>query len=72
MRDEVRDWLLLMGKSVLAVIGAILVVAALVDLVVAGWSLRTAAVLAVGLAMCVPPVAFAFRDALREARKGRI
>lgn len=72
MRAEVRDWILLLGKSVLVVVGGILVVAALVDLVVAGPSVRTLVVLAVGLAFAVPPMAFAFRDALAEARKGRI
>ena len=72
MRKEVRDWLFLMGKSVLLVIGAILVVAGLVDLAVIGWNTRAALVLLVGLALSVPPLGFAFRDALREAKKGRI
>lgn len=72
MRAEVRDWLLLMGKSVLLVVGGILVVAALVDLVVVGWNLRATLVLLLGLALAVPPLAFAFLDALKQAKKGRI
>lgn len=61
-----------MGKSVVLIIGGILTVAALVDIVVIGWNLRATLVLLVGLALAVPPLAFAFRDALREAKKGRI
>ena len=72
MRAEVKDWIFLMGKSVLLVLGGILVVAALVDIAVIGWNLRATLVLLVGLVLSVPPLAFAFRDALREARKGRI
>lgn len=72
MRAEVRDWLFLMGKSVLLVVGGILVVAALVDLVVVGWNLRATLVLLLGLALAVPPLAFAFLDALKQAKKGRI
>lgn len=72
MRAEVRDWLLLMGKSALLVVGGILVVAALVDLVVVGWNLRATLVLLLGLALAVPPLAFAFLDALKQAKKGRI
>lgn len=69
---ERRDWLFLMGKTLVLIVGSVLVVAALVDLVVDGWSWGTVSVLLVGLALAVPPIALAFRDALREARKGRI
>lgn len=69
---EVRDWIFLLGKSFLVIVGAILVIAALVDLSVAGWSWRATGALLVGLALAAPPMVFAFRDALREARKGRI
>ncbi len=72
MRAEAKEWLFLLGKSFVLIIGAILVVAGLVDLVVVGWNGRAALVLAAGLALAVPPLAFAYRDALREARKGRI
>ena len=72
MREEVREWLFLMGKSILLVVGGILVVAGLVDLVVVGWNVRAALVLFAGLALAVPPIAFAFRDAVREAKKGRL
>lgn len=69
-RQEIVDWILLMGKSVLLVVGGILVVAGLVDLVVAGWNLRASVVLLVGLALAVPPLAFAFRDAVRATKGG--
>lgn len=73
MRDETRDWLKLMAKSFLMVVGGILFVAGLVDLVVTRRpGVRNMGALLVGLAMCVPPLAFAFREALAEARKGRI
>lgn len=72
-----------MGKSALFVVGGILTMAALVQLAVGGaWFVRGAGivdtfeksaglVLLSGLALCLPPLALAFRDALREARKGR-
>lgn len=81
MREDLRDWLVLMGKSVLFVFGGLLVVAALVELAVGGpWFVRgetlsqtfeksAGLVLLFGLALCLPPLAFAFRDALKEARK---
>lgn len=72
MRQDVKDWLLLMGKSVLVIVGGILVAGGLVELVVAGPTKLGLGALAVGLLLCVPPMAFAFRDALAEARKGRI
>lgn len=70
MREDQKDWLLLMGKSMLFVLGGVLVVAGLVDLVVAGPNLRAGSVLAVGLLLSVPPLALAFRDAVRAARRG--
>ena len=72
MQAETKEWLLLTGKTLLLVIGGVLTVAALVELVVDGYSHVGAIVLAVGLALAVPPLAFAFRDAVGEARKGRI
>lgn len=72
MRQEAKEWLLLVGKSILLVVGGILVVAALVELFVGGFSLLVLGVLAMGLALAVPPLAFAWLDALREARKGRV
>lgn len=72
MRQDVKDWILLMGKSMLLIVGGILFVAGLVDLVVDGYSHLAAGVLALGLLLTVPPLAFAFRDALGEARKGRL
>ncbi len=70
MREAVRDWLSLMVKSALLILGGVLIVAGLVDLVVVGINARAATVLAIGLLLAVPPLGFAFRDALREARKG--
>lgn len=72
MRQEVKDWIFLMGKSILVIVGGILFVGGLVDLVVDGYSHLAAGVLLLGLLIAVPPVALAFRDALREARKGRL
>lgn len=72
MREDAKDWLFLMGKSILLILGGILFVAGLLDLVVDGYSHLAAGVLAVGLALAVPPLGLAFRDALREAKKGRI
>ena len=72
MRQEAKDWLFLMGKSVLVIVGGILVAGGLVELVVAGPTRRGLGALAVGLLLCVPPMALAFRDAVREAKKGRI
>lgn len=72
MRQEAKEWIFLMGKSILVILGGILVAGGLVELVVAGPTKRGLGALAVGLLMCVPPMALAFRDALGEARKGRI
>ncbi len=72
MRQEAKDWILLMGKSVLVIVGGILVAGGLVELAVAGPTRRGLGALAAGLLLSVPPMAFAFRDAVREARKGRI
>lgn len=71
VRQDLKDWLVLMGKSVLFVLGGVLMLAGLVDLVVDGFSLLALGILLLGLALGVPPLALAFRDALREARKGR-
>lgn len=70
MRPETRDWLFLMGKTILLVIGGILFVAGLVDLVVDGPDAQNLGALLVGLALAVPPLALAFREALAQARKG--
>lgn len=67
-----RDFLLLMGKSVLMVVGGILVLGGLVDIIVLRGSWRGLGALVVGLLLCVPPLALAFRDAVGEARKGRL
>jgi hypothetical protein len=72
VREDVKDWLFLMGKSIVIVFGGILFVAGLLDLVVDGYSHLAAGVLALGLLLAVPPLAFAFRDALAEARRGRL
>lgn len=72
MQAETKEWLLLTGKTLLLIVGGVLTVAALVELIVDGYSHVAAIVLAAGLALAVPPVGFAFRDAVREARKGRI
>lgn len=72
MRAELKEWLWLAAKTLAMVFGGILVLAALVDLVVDGFSWETAGVLAIGLAVAIPPLAFAFRDAVGEAKKGRI
>lgn len=72
MREDIRDWIFLMGKSFLMVVGGILVLGGLVDIIVLRGSLRGVLALAAGLLLAVPPLAFAFRDAVREARKGRL
>lgn len=72
MRAETKEWLALLGKTLLLIVGGILVVAATLELYAAGPSLRAFLVLAAGLALALPPLAFAYRDAVREARKGRI
>lgn len=71
MKPETKESWALLGKTVLLVIGGILVVAALVELVVGGWSARAGLVLLLGLLCVAPPLGFAFRDAVREARKGK-
>lgn len=84
MRESVKEWILLMGKTLLVVAGGLLTLAALVQLSVGGpWFVRgdgpldtfeksAGLVLLVGLLLAVPPMALAFRDAVREARKGRL
>lgn len=69
MRQETKDNLALAGKSLLVIVGGLLVVAATVDLVVGGPRLRDLAYLLVGLLLSVPPVAFAFLDALKAGRR---
>ena len=70
MQEAARDSLALVGKSVVFVLGGVMVVSALVEVAVAGWSLRAGGFLIVGLALCGAPLALAFRDAVRAARKG--
>lgn len=65
---EVRDRFALVGKSILVILGGILVSAAAVDLIVAGWSLRAAGTLGVGLLFAGVPLGLAFRDAVRAGR----
>lgn len=67
-RREIRDYLVLMAKSVLVILGGILIMAGLVDLVVDGPDGRNLGALGVGLLLAVPPVAFAFREAVRAGR----
>lgn len=69
MRPETKDGLLLAGKTVALVLGGILVMAGLVDLIVTGLTWEGALVLLVGLLLTGLPVGFAFRDALRHARR---
>lgn len=71
MRQGVRDGILLVLKTISVILGAILLMAALVDLVVTGITQRGLIVLVVGLAMVGLPVAFAFRDALKHGRRRR-
>lgn len=79
-RAAIREWLVTMGKSVVFLVGLVLVMAALVDLAVGGSFYRggenleetlkasPGLVLLIGLALAVPPLAFAFRDAVRAGR----
>jgi hypothetical protein len=70
VRAETKDNLALVGKSALFVIGGVLAISAIVQLNVSGWEGRAALYLVVGLAMMLPPLALAFRDAVRQAHKG--
>ncbi len=82
MRQELREWFALAGKTLLMIVGGILSIAALLQIIVTGdWFVRgdgfvdtfqksAGLVLLLGLLLAVPPLAFAFRDALHEARKG--
>lgn len=72
MREDVRDWILLIGKSILFVIGGITATASVVELIVGGFSWLAVGYLAFGLALAVPPVVLAFRDAYVAAREGRM
>ena len=69
MRPEMKDNLLLVGKSILLALGGLIAVAAIVELKVGGPSARAFEYLLVGLALAVPPLAFAFRDAVRAGRR---
>jgi hypothetical protein len=60
-----------MGKSVVFVLGGILVMAGLVDLVVDGPGWLAAGILLLGLLCTVPFLWLAFRDAVRDARSRR-
>jgi len=71
VRQETKDNLALAGKSVLVIVGGLLVVASTVDLLVAGPRLRDFASLLVGLLLCVPPLALAFADAVKHGRRAR-
>lgn len=70
MRETTRDNLALVGKSVVFVLGGVMVVSAAVELAVAGWSPAAGSFLVAGLVLCGAPLALAFRDAVRAARKG--
>lgn len=65
----VREGLLFVGKTLLFLVGAVFVIAALVELSVAGPSARGILSLAFGLLLAGPPLGFAVRDALRHARR---
>lgn len=70
MRETTRDNLALVGKSLVFVLGGVMVVSSIVELGVAGWSLRAAGFLGAGLLLCGVPLVIAFRDAARAARRG--
>lgn len=84
MRESVKEWIFLMGKTLLVIIGGLLTLAALVELSVGGpWFVRGSTpvetfeksaglVLLAGLLLAVPPIALSFRDAVRDARKRRV
>lgn len=69
MRADQKENLVLVGKSLLLVIGGIVALAAIVELKVGGPSLRALAYLLVGLALALPPLVLAFRDAARSKRR---
>lgn len=63
-----REGLLLVAKTLATLLGIVLLMAALVELSVAGPTPRGLGALGAGLLLAVPPFAFAFRDAVRAAR----
>lgn len=69
MRQETKETLALWGKSLLMILGGILVSAATVDLVVTGFTPRGLAYLVAGLALAGLPLGLAFRDAVRHGRE---
>lgn len=70
MRPETRDHLALVGKSVLVAIGLVLVASAAVDVAVDGWAPASGITLLVGLLFMGFPLASAFSQAVRAARRG--
>ena len=68
MRAGVKDGLFLAGKTVLVLLGGILVSAATVDLAVEGFGVQAAIYLLAGLLLAGVPLGLAFRDAARHAR----
>jgi hypothetical protein len=68
---ETRENLALVAKSIVLVLGGLMAVSATVELVVGGVGARAVAFLLVGLALAVPPLGLAFRDAVRHARRQR-
>lgn len=70
VHQETKDMLLLVGKSILLALGGLVAVAAVVDIRVDGPGRRNLVALVVGLSMAVPPLALAFRDAVRHGKRG--
>lgn len=83
VREALRDWLSLITKTGLFIVGGILVLAALLEMAVGtpwyargGTALETfekspILVLLAGLLLAIPPLAIAFRDSLHAARQRR-
>lgn len=69
MQAETKETLLLLGKSLLLIVGGLFAVAALVELRVGGSSPRAWGTLALGLLLALPPLGLAFRDAARSRRR---
>lgn len=81
MREALRDWLSLGIKTIVFIVGGILILAALVEMAVGSpWFVRGATfsqtfeespilVLLAGLLLAIPPLAIAFRDAARAGRE---
>jgi hypothetical protein len=70
VRETTRDNLALVGKSLVFVLGGVMVVSSVVELGVGGWSLRAGGFLVGGLLLCGVPLLLAFRDAVRATRRG--